>query len=109
MHGILKAALAVLDTAVKKAPDFAKGWNKRATIYYYMDEFETSIRDVEKTVAMEPRHFGALAGLGNIYLETGKEQNALKALEKALAVHRHLWSVQMRVDQLRKKFLGTPI
>ena len=51
----------------------------------------------------------ALAGLGSIYLETGKEQDALVALEKALAVDPHLWSVRMRVDQLKKKLLGTPI
>jgi tetratricopeptide (TPR) repeat protein len=94
---------------VKKAPGFAEGWNKRATIYYYMNRYEASIRDVEKTLALEPRHFGALAGLGSIYLETGKEQDALKALEKALAVHPHLIFVQMRVDKLKKKFLGTPI
>jgi tetratricopeptide (TPR) repeat protein len=66
-------------------------------------------RDVGKTLAVEPRHFVALAGLGNIYLEAGKEQDALKALEKALAVHPHLWSVKMRVDHLTKKFRGTPI
>ena len=107
--GNVKAALAVFDSVVKKAPDFAEGWNKRATIYYYMNEYEASIRDVEKTLALEPRHFGALAGLGSIYLETGKEQDALVALEKALAVHPHLWSVKMRVDQLKKKFRGTPI
>ena len=107
--GNVKAALAVFDSVVKKAPDFAEGWNKRATIYYYMNEYEASIRDVEKTLALEPRHFGALAGLGSIYLETGKEKDALVALEKALAVDPHLWSVRMRVDQLRKKLLGTPI
>ena len=107
--GNVKAALAVFDSVVKKAPGFAEGWNKRATIYYYMNEYEASIRDVEKTLALEPRHFGALAGLGSIYLETGKEQDALVALEKALAVDPHLWSVRMRVDQLKKKLLGTPI
>ena len=80
--GNVKAALAVFDSVVKKAPDFAEGWNKRATIYYYMNEYEASIRDVEKTLALEPRHFGALAGLGSIYLETGKEKDALVALEK---------------------------
>ena len=64
--GNVKAALAVFDSVVKKAPGFAEGWNKRATIYYYMNEYEASIRDVEKTLALEPRHFGALAGLGSI-------------------------------------------
>jgi tetratricopeptide (TPR) repeat protein len=107
--GNAEAALAVFNSVVKKAPGFAEGWNKRATIYYYMNRYEASIRDVEKTLALEPRHFGALAGLGSIYLETGKEQDALKALEKALAVHPHLIFVQMRVDKLKKKFLGTPI
>ena len=107
--GDVKAALAVFDSVVKMAPDFAEGWNKRATIYYYMNQYEASIRDVERTLALEPRHFGALAGLGSIYLETGKEREALEALEKALAVHPHLWSVRMRVDQLKRKFLGTPI
>ena len=107
--GNAKAALTVFDSVVKKAPEYAEGWNKRATIYYYMNEYEASIRDVEKTLALEPRHFGALAGLGSIYLETGKEQDALKALEKALAVHPHLVFVKMRLNKLKKKFLGTPI
>ena len=107
--GNAEAALTVFDSVVKKAPDFAEGWNKRATIYYYMNKYEASIRDVEKTLALEPRHFGALAGLGSIYLETGKERDALDALEKALALHPHLWAVRMRVDELKKKFLGTPI
>ncbi len=94
-------ALSRFDEIVGRAPDYAEGWNKRATVYFLMGEYEASVRDIQKTLALEPRHFGALSGLGLIYLGIGQDAAAAKALEKALELNPHLPSVRQNL-----KFLG---
>ena len=69
------------------APEFAEAWNKRATVYYLMDRYEDSVRDIKRTLALEPRHFGAISGMGLIFLERGDEEGALGAFEKVLEIH----------------------
>lgn len=108
-EGDAPAALRVFESIVRQAPDFAEGWNKRATIYYFMNRYEESLRDVDRTLALEPRHFGALAGLGNIYLETGREELALEAMEKALRINPHMTVLRLRAEELRRKYRGRPI
>ncbi len=104
-----RAALQQLDIVVKRAPKFAEGWNKRATLLYILGEYKRSIADVERTLALEPRHFGALSGLGLINLRLGRERAALEAFEKALAINPHLPLARARVIELRRKLGGKPI
>ncbi len=105
-----RAALQQLDIVVKRAPDFAEGWNKRATVLYVLGENKRSMADVRRTLALEPRHFGALSGLGLINLRLGRERAALKAFEKALAINPHLPGTRKRVLELRRKIgRGKPI
>ena len=73
---------------IDSAPAFAEAWNKRATVYYLMDRFEDSVRDIERTLALEPRHFGAISGMGLIFLQRGDEEGALGAFEKVLEIIR---------------------
>lgn len=102
-------AAAAFTKVIEADPDFAEGWNKRATVYYLMGEYESSIRDVERTLALEPRHFGALSGLGLIYLALGDGWAALRAFEAALKVNPHLTSARVHVEELRKHLGGKPI
>jgi tetratricopeptide (TPR) repeat protein len=79
-------ALALLDDVVSKAPDFAEGWNKRATLLYVMRQFDRSMADIRKVLILEPRHFGAIAGVGLIALAKGDRARALSAYEKVLEI-----------------------
>lgn len=102
-------ALAAFDEIVNRAPGFAEGWNKRATVHYLIGDFEKSIEDVERTLELEPRHFGALSGLGLIALALGEEERALDAFEAALEIHPHLPGADTHIRDLREKVKGRDI
>lgn len=93
--GDLSAALAILNAVVENYPDYAEGWNQRATIYYMLDNFEGSLADIDKVLALEPRHFGALSGRVLIYLKQGKRSEALRDMVAALAIHPYLGEKQL--------------
>lgn len=103
------AALSAFDRIVSIAPDFAEGWNKRATVHYLMGNYAASIRDIERTLALEPRHFGALSGLGLVNLALGNEPAALDAFEAALAIHPHLRGARTHIKALGDKLRGRRI
>ncbi len=101
--GRLRESIATFARIVGLAPEFAEGWNKRATAYYLAGELDASIRDVERTLALEPRHFGALSGLGLIYLARDDELGALRAFEATLKVHPRAPAARYHVQRLRAK------
>jgi tetratricopeptide (TPR) repeat protein len=101
-------ALASFNAIVQRQPDFAEGWNKRATVYYLMGDFTASVADIEKTLELEPHHFGALSGLGLIYLALDRKAAALKAFEGALAIDPHLVNAKAAVESLKKQLEGDP-
>lgn len=107
--GELDSALGGYAMIINAAPDFAEGWHKRATVYFLMGNYPASIKDIKKTVTLEPRHFGAFAGLGLIYLQLGQERAALKALERALEINPHLSGTRQKVYELREKLNGKKI
>ncbi len=74
--GQMQAAIAIFDDVIARAPNYAEGWNKRATVYYLIDEMEKSVSDIHRTLALEPKHFGAISGLGLIFLRQGDERGA---------------------------------
>lgn len=102
-------ALDILHSVVAIAPDYAEGWNKRATVYFLLGRYEESIVDVEHTLALEPRHFGALSGLGMIYTYLKDNASALDAYERALKVNPHLGQAKTEVKRLRRKVKGENI
>ena len=102
-------ALDLLDQVVVLAPDFAEGWNKRATVHFLTNDYGKSIADIEKTLALQPRHFGALSGLGLILRDIGNEQEAIRALTEALAVNPHMTGTREALEKLEKKIGGHAI
>ncbi|MDA0229170.1 MAG: tetratricopeptide repeat protein [Proteobacteria bacterium] len=100
-QGQFDAALTSFNTVIEMRPDFAEGWNKRATLYFLTGEYERSIADVERTLALEPRHFGALSGLGLINLALERPGKAMAAFEAALAVHPHMQHAKSMIERLR--------
>jgi tetratricopeptide (TPR) repeat protein len=98
-----RAALDFLGRITQMRPDFVEGWNKRATVYYLTDDYGRALSDIRHVLALEPRHFGALAGFGSILRELGEDRKALEAYQAALAVDPHLDEVKKAVDDLKKK------
>lgn len=101
--GKLDKALDVFTRITEIAPNFAEGWNKRATAYYLKGDFESSLEDVGKTLSLEPRHFGALSGQGLIYLQNGDHLTAMAWFRKALSVNPFLSDVQRNIEVLERQ------
>lgn len=102
-------ALDILDQVILLDPDFVEGWNKRATVHFLMKEYGKSIADIQHTLALEPRHFGALSGFGMILRDIGKDHLAADAFRKALAIHPKLKNAREALESLEAKIDGESI
>lgn len=105
----LPRALDLLDAVTQLEPAYVEGWNKRATVHFMRDEYGPALSDLLRALAIEPRHFGALAGLGTILEELGKDEDAVAAYRRALEVNPHLEEVRKSLDKLELKVDGRPI
>ena len=94
-------ALQASDELVAHAPEFAEGWNKRATIYYLIGDYNASVRDIQRTLQLEPRHFGAISGLGLIFLQKGDLKAALESFESVLEISPQSLNAQRSAAQVR--------
>jgi len=103
------SALTSFDKVVELAPDYAEGWNKRATLYYLMGENSKSAADVKQTLKLEPRHFGALAGLGLLYMQIDNFNAALEAFGDALGVNPHLPGAKRNIEIIEQTLKDTEI
>jgi tetratricopeptide (TPR) repeat protein len=101
--GDYKAADRLMTELLLTAPQFPEVWNKRATLYFLMGRYEESLADIVKTLDLEPRHFGALAGRGMIYQRLGRDAEALAAYKDALSVNPIMPGARMAVKELEKK------
>ena len=102
-------AIRLLNAIIDIRPDFTEAWNRRATVYYTKKDFGRALADIHEVLAREPRHFGALSGLGIILQELGDEKHALDAFRRALAIHPHLERVPDLVKSLGEKIDGRDI
>ena len=93
-------AVQHLTALVDHAPDFAEGWNARATAYYQTGDFGPAISDIGRVLTLNPRHFGALAGLGAIFEELDQPEKAIEVYRAALAISPHGAGLQEAIDRL---------
>jgi tetratricopeptide (TPR) repeat protein len=100
-HGQLEASIDTFSEVIRRQPDFAEGWNKRATVYYLVGEYRKSAADCDEVLKRNPSHFGALSGYGMIWLRLDEPARALERFEQALAVNPNLDSVRETIDALR--------
>jgi len=104
-----ETALARFNAVITRDPEFAEGWNKRATLYYVMGEYRKSIADIDQVLEREPRHFGALAGLGMNYEALGYDRRALNAWRRALKANPYLPDARARIKALETSLSNRPI
>ena len=105
-RGLLEQAEQLFSALIGAQPDFAEAWNKRATIRFLRGDDAGSRRDIVRVIELEPRHFGALSGLGMIHMRAGNLQAALQAFEAALRVNPHLDQAVNITARLRKRLRG---
>jgi tetratricopeptide (TPR) repeat protein len=99
----LDEAITIFSRITERAPGFAEGWNKRATAYYLNEDYAASVEDIRRTLVLEPRHFGAISGMGLIFLSRGDDAGALDAFEAVLAIHPHELGARAQVEALRER------
>jgi tetratricopeptide (TPR) repeat protein len=102
-------ALELLNAIIEIKPDYVEAWNRRATVHFMKKDYGRSLADIRQVLAREPRHFGALSGLGLIMQELGEEKRALEVFRRALAVHPHLERIPDMIKQLTDKVEGRDI
>ena len=105
----LDLAIKLLNAIVKIKPDYVEGWNRLATIYYMKKDYGRSLVDIREVLRLEPRHFGALSGLGMILQDIGDDRQALDAFRRALAVYPRLPRIPDMVKKLQEKVEGRDI
>jgi tetratricopeptide (TPR) repeat protein len=108
-EGKYDKALVNLNALVEIEPEFAEGWNKRATLYYKMGNLDASVADIQHTLTLEKRHFGALSGLGLIYDDLDQKEAALRAFRAALEINPNMESIRRRADELAEEVEGVPL
>jgi tetratricopeptide (TPR) repeat protein len=102
-------AIKLLDAVVALKPDYTEAWNRRATIYYLKKDYGQALADISQVLLREPRHFGALSGLGLIMQELGDDKHALEAYRRALAIDPHLENLSEAIKTLSEKVEGQDI
>ncbi len=99
--GRYPAAMLVFNELVTSYPDYAEAWNKRATLHYLLGDFAASLADIERTLELEPRHFGALSGQGLIFIQQEKLGEAEEAFEHLLTIHPNSPSAINNLEMVR--------
>ncbi|NRG17321.1 tetratricopeptide repeat protein [Rhizobiales bacterium] len=102
-------ALDLLDTVTRLEPEYAEGWNRRATVYYLQENFGRSLTDIERVLALEPRHWGAISGLGIILRRLDKKEEALATFKKVLELNPMSANARKAVEDLEAETAGEAI
>jgi tetratricopeptide (TPR) repeat protein len=105
----LDTALDLIDFVVTLKPDFAEAYHRRAIIHFILKDEDSAMRDIRLTLAHEPRHFHALAGLGRLLQMMGQKRSAQQVYQRTLEVHPHFPDIAPLIERLRKEAEGQPI
>ena len=105
-RGRFQSAERIFGRIIDREPYFAEAWNKRATVRFLAGNHNGSAKDIAKVLQLEPRHFGALSGLGMIHMHNGDWENALKTYKLAFSIHPYLANVEMIIKDLKKRLKG---
>ncbi|MBL4819861.1 MAG: tetratricopeptide repeat protein [Gammaproteobacteria bacterium] len=97
-------AMVIFNKIIQQYPDYAEAWNKRATLHYLLGNLQASISDIDKTLALEPRHFGALSGLGLVYIQQENLPKAREAFENLLKVHPNSSGAKANLKMVNEAF-----
>ena len=98
--GFHSRAIDYFDKVIFEMPNFAEAWNKRATVHFMMGNFDLSMRDISKTLELEPRHFGALDGMGLIFIHLNQPEKAIDIYDKMLEIFPNSNSTKMKKDRI---------
>jgi tetratricopeptide (TPR) repeat protein len=101
----LEAAAETFSRIIQRRPEFAEGWNKRATVYFLLGDYRRSLADCDEVMARNPYHWGALSGYGMIYMQLDQPGRAIDYLEKALVVNPNLDQVAQTIEVLKTLLL----
>jgi len=104
-----RLAIQLLGSIIDIRPDYIEAWNRRATLFFALKDYGRAMADIQEVLNREPRHFGALAGLGMILEEVGETKQALDAYRKALAINPHMQKIPEQVKALSEKVEGRDI
>lgn len=107
-RGLLPVAAFSFNRLVDRAPDFAEAWNRRAILHFVMGNDTAALADIERTLELEPRHFGAMSGLAMIMLRNDRPEVALRSFEAVLEVHPHFPAALDNLEPLRQLVVGLP-
>lgn len=104
-RGLLRSAVRTFTNLIESRPDFTEAWNKRATVYYLLEEDDLSIADCEEVLKRNPHHFGALSGFGQLMLRKGEPERALEYFERALTINPNMEGVRASIELLKRLLL----
>jgi len=100
--GDLETAYKIFSTIIDSAPDWAEGWNKRATVLYLMGRYQDSLNDIDEVLKRESRHFGALSGQGLVQIKLGNYEQAIKSYQAVQKIYPSINVAKVMIPQLRK-------
>ena len=100
--GELETAYKIFSTIIESTPDWAEGWNKRATVLYLMGRYQESLKDIDEVLKRESRHFGALSGQGLVHIKLKNYEKAIESYEAVQKIYPSISSAKVMIPQLKK-------
>ena len=101
-EGELEAAYKIFSIIIDSVPDWAEGWNKRATVLYLMGRYQDSLNDIDEVLKRESRHFGALSGQGLVQIKLGNYEQAIKSYQAVQKIYPAIKIAKIMIPRLRK-------